>query len=162
MLKVGDTAPDFSLPDQDGRPQTLDALLAGGPLILFFYPADFSPVCTRQACEFRDGYADLAAAGISVAGVSPNSHASHRRFDDRHKLGYPLLADPDKAVIKAFGIDGPLGIGMRRATFLIGSDRTIQAAVRADFRLGPHRELIRQAKAETKKGSKPFSGGKGL
>lgn len=157
MLKTGDTAPDFSLPDQDGKACSLDDLLADGALILFFYPADFSPVCTREACQFRDGYAELAAAGVSVAGISPNGSESHARFRDRHSLGYPLLADPDKSVIQAYGVDGPLGIGMRRATFLIGADKRIEAAVKADLRLGPHRELMELAKKRKKRGQSPFS-----
>jgi peroxiredoxin Q/BCP len=145
MLRPGDTAPDFSLTDQDGQTRTLAMLLADGPLLLFFYPADFTPVCTREACLFRDGYAELAAAGIVVAGVSPNDADSHARFRSRHALAYPLLADPDKQAVRAYGVDGPFGIGLRRASFLIDPDRTIRAAVRADLRLGPHAELMRQA-----------------
>jgi peroxiredoxin Q/BCP len=143
------------LPDQDGNDVSLDDLLTQGPAILFFYPADFTPICTREACFFRDGYAELAAAGIAVAGVSPNSSDSHTQFRDRHRLEYMLLADPDKRVIKAFGVDGPLGIGIRRATFLIDSDRRILAAVRADLRLGPHKKLMRQALATPIRGSDP-------
>ena len=84
MLGPGDTAPNFALPDQDGRIVTLDMLIESGHSILFFYPADFTPICTREACAFRDAYAELAAAGIAVAGISPDdaeSFSSHaRRF----------------------------------------------------------------------------------
>jgi peroxiredoxin Q/BCP len=145
MLQRGDQAPDFSLPDHNAAIVTLDSLLADGPLVLFFYPADFTPVCTREVCLFRDEYSELAAAGVGVAGVSPNTSESHARFRTAHRLTYPLLADPDKSVIRAFGLEGPFGFGVRRATFLIRPDRTIAAAVKADLRLGPHGELIRQA-----------------
>lgn len=147
MLKPGDKAPDFSLPDQAGRTVTLDDLLADGPLILFFYPADFTPICTREACLFRDAYRELAAAGVSVCGVSPNDSKSHARFRDRHGLTYTLLADPGKNAIRAFGVDGPFGIGMRRATFLIGPDHRIREAVRADLRLKPHDDLMQRVLA---------------
>jgi peroxiredoxin Q/BCP len=162
MLTTNDIAPDFSLPDQDGGTVSLADLLAHGPAIVFFYPADFTPICTKEACIFRDGYAELAAAGISVVGVSPNDSDSHARFRDRHKLNYTLLADPEKQLIKAFGVDGPLGIGIRRSTFLIGPDRHILAAVRADLRLGPHKKLMQTALAAAKKGSEPISAEKGL
>ncbi len=147
MLETGDKAPDFSLTDQAGRTVTLGDLLQTGSLIVFFYPADFTPVCTREACLFRDAYAELAAAGISVAGISPNAADSHAQFSEAYKLGYTLLADPDKSAIKAYGVDGPLGIGVRRATFLIDSDGVIQQAVRADLRLTPHSGLISAALA---------------
>lgn len=147
MLKPGDKAPDFSLPDQAGQTVTLDDLLADGPLILFFYPADFTPICTREACLFRDAYRELAAAGVSVCGVSPNDSDSHARFRDRHDLTYTLLADPGKNAIRAFGVDGPFGIGMRRATFLIGPDHRIREAVRADLRLKPHDDLMQRVLA---------------
>jgi len=147
MLRPGDTAPEFALADQTGATTTLDTLVASGPLVLFFYPADFTPVCTREACLFRDGYAELAAAGIEVAGVSPNDVDSHARFEARHVLPYRLLADPDRSAARAYGVIGPLGIGIRRATFLISTDRRILDAVRADLRLGPHERLMKRALA---------------
>jgi peroxiredoxin Q/BCP len=164
MLAPGDTAPEFELCDHDGRTVSLNQLLADGPLVLFFYPADFTLICTREVCLFRDRYAELAAAGVAVAGISPNDRDSHARFRAQHALSYPLLADPDKTVIRAFGLVGPLGIGVRRASFVIGQDRVIRAAVRADLRLKPHERLIRQAltKEVAKKGSDPFSPGKGV
>lgn len=147
MLKTGDRAPEFSLPDQAGRIVTLENLLDAGSLILFFYPANFTPVCTREACLFRDAHAELDAAGVSVAGISPNASDSHARFREQYGLGFALLADPDKTAIKAFGVDGPLGIGVRRATFVINGDGVIQQAVRADLRLAPHSGLIQSVLA---------------
>lgn len=147
MLKQGDEAPDFELPDQDGKPTRLTDLLADGRLILFFYPADFTPVCTREACMFGDAHAELAARGMTVAGISPNDSDSHRRFRDRHGLNYTLLADPDKQAIRAYGVDGPFGLGVRRTTFVIDRERRIQAAVNAELRLSVHRRLLEQALA---------------
>ena len=149
MLQHGDTAPDFSLPDQDGRIITLSELLYDGQLILFFYPADFTPICTREACVFQDATTQLTASGIAVVGISPNDSESHARFRDRHSLSYALLCDPQKQAIKAYGVDGPLGIGVRRATFLINRDYRIQAAVCADIRLAPHKQLMQQAMLTT-------------
>ena len=154
MLKAGDSAPDFALPDQDGRVITLAELIGRGGLILFFYPGDFTPLCTREACLFRDSHADIAAAGIQVAGISPDDSASHARFRVRHGLDYTLLADPDKKVIGEFGVDGPLGFGVRRATFLIDRERTIRLAVRADLRLAAHSKLLKSVLAEPAKGSR--------
>jgi thioredoxin-dependent peroxiredoxin len=147
MLKAGDRAPDFTLPDADGSQVSLAALLAEGPVVVYFYPADFTPGCTKEACGIRDMHDDIAAAGMRVVGISPQDGASHARFRDRYKLPFTLLADPDKTVIKAWGVDGPLGIGVRRATFLVGQDGLVRDAVLADIRIGRHEEFIRAAVA---------------
>jgi peroxiredoxin Q/BCP len=145
MLQRGDEAPDFSLPDQDGRSRRLSELLKAEPLILYFYPADFTPGCTREACDLRDVHARILAAGLKVVGVSPQSPESHRRFRDEHALPFVLLSDEDKRVIKAYGVDGPLGIGVRRATFLIDPRRRIVDSVLADLRIGRHQEFVERA-----------------
>ena len=145
MLKTGDRAPNFTLTDQDGRELSLAQLLEEGPVVLYFYPADFTPGCTKEACTIRDMHDEIAAAGMRVVGVAPQEAASHARFRDKHGLPFTLLADPDKAVIKAYGVDGPLGIGVRRATFLVGADGVIRDAVLADIRIGRHEEFIRAA-----------------
>lgn len=145
MLKAGDRAPNFTLTDQDGRELSLAQLLGEGPVVLYFYPADFTPGCTKEACTIRDMHDEIAAAGMRVVGVAPQDAASHARFRDKHGLPFTLLADPDKAAIKAYGVDGPLGIGVRRATFLVGADGVIRDAVLADIRIGRHEEFIRAA-----------------
>ncbi|MDH3588111.1 MAG: peroxiredoxin [Gammaproteobacteria bacterium] len=145
MLAPGSTAPDFSLPDQDGNTVSLGALLEDGPLILYFYPADFTPGCTKEACSLRDMQDDLLASGLRVVGVSPQDSASHQRFADKHKLGFTLLADTGKNAIKAYDVDGPLGFGVRRGSFLIGKDSRIIDAVLADFRIDRHDEFFRRA-----------------
>lgn len=145
MLKSGSPAPDFALPDQDGATVRLKDLLSTGPLILYFYPADFTPGCTREACSIRDLHAELQQTGLTVVGVSPQSPESHRRFRDKYALPFTLLADPDKVAIKAYDVAGPFGFGVRRTTFLIDRSARIQAAVLADLRIAEHEAFIRQA-----------------
>jgi peroxiredoxin Q/BCP len=145
MLKRGDTAPDFALPDQDGNSVRLSDLLTEGPVLLYFYPADFTPGCTKEACDIRDMHEDISDVGIRVLGISPQDENSHTRFRQKHRLPFTLLADTDKSVVRAFGADGPLGIGVRRATFLIDSDQTVRDVVVADVRIGRHTEFIREA-----------------
>ena len=147
MLAIGARAPEFTLPDADGQPTSLSNLLRDGPLVLYFYPADFTPGCTREACQIRDLHTEIDAAGIRVAGVSPQGSESHRAFRDKYKLPFTLLADVDRFVIKMYGVQGPLGFGVRRATFLIDQARNIQDQVVADFRIGEHEAFIRKAVA---------------
>jgi peroxiredoxin Q/BCP len=145
MLSKGTQAPEFELPDQNGRRHTLKSLLADGPLILYFYPADFTPGCTKEACSFRDLHQELMKAKLRVVGVSPQDVESHRRFADKHELNFPLLADPDKKVVKAYDLDGPLGFGVRRGTYLIGRDGRVVDSVLADLRIGAHEAFVREA-----------------
>ncbi|HEX5206202.1 MAG TPA: peroxiredoxin [Steroidobacteraceae bacterium] len=147
MLAIGARAPEFTLPDADGQATSLSNLLRNGPLILYFYPADFTPGCTREACQIRDLQPELEAARISVAGVSPQTPESHRAFREKYKLPFTLLADEDRFVIKMYDVQGPLGFGVRRATFLIDQGRHIQDTVLADFRIGEHEAFVRKAAA---------------
>jgi len=145
MLKAGSKAPEFSLQNDEGADTTLTDLLRDGPLILYFYPADFTPGCTMEACSIRDIHNDLVAVGLTVAGISPQDTDSHVRFRKEHKLPFVLLSDPDKVAIKMYDVDGPFGVGVRRATFLINQDRTIQDAVLADIMISRHKEFIDKA-----------------
>ncbi len=147
MLKAGDEAPEFRLPDQDGRARRLSELIAGKPLILYFYPADFTPGCTKEACDLRDLHARILASGLRVVGVSPQSPESHRRFRQEHELPFMLLSDEDKVAIRAYGVDGPLGIGVRRATFLIDERGRVVDAVLADLRISRHQAFVERAVA---------------
>ncbi|MGH8312146.1 MAG: peroxiredoxin [Gammaproteobacteria bacterium] len=144
MLRIGDLAPDFELPDQDAGPVRLSECLAHGPLLLYFYPADFTPVCTREACGYRELQPQLEHRGVAIIGISPQDSASHARFRLHHGLPFPLLSDPDKRVIRAYGCDGPLGIGVRRVSYLIGTNGRVQARVHAAFRVSRHLELARE------------------
>lgn len=145
MLNPKTRAPDFSLPNQNDQTITLSEVLDRGPLILYFYPADFTPGCTKEACSIRDLHDEISKVGLQVIGVSPQSSESHRRFRDKHSLQFDLLSDSDKKVIKAYDVDGPLGFGVRRATFLIGADGMIDSAVLADLRIAEHDAFIRRA-----------------
>ena len=145
MLANGTKAPEFDLPDQGGRRHTLKSLLASGPIILYFYPADFTPGCTKEACSFRDLQQDLLAADLRVVGVSPQDAASHARFAAKHGLDFVLLADPEKKAVKAYDVDGPLGFGVRRGTYLIDRQGTIRDSVLADLRISEHAAFVQRA-----------------
>jgi peroxiredoxin Q/BCP len=145
MLEVGSRAPEFVLPNDEGVEISLTDLLADGPLILYFYPADFTPGCTKEACSIRDIHNDIQSVGLQVAGISPQDEDSHRRFREEHDLPFTLLSDPEKVAIKMYDVDGPFSVGVRRATFLINQDRRIQDAVMADVRIGRHQEFIEKA-----------------
>ncbi len=145
MLQPGTEAPEFVLEDDEGNEQSLSGLLEEGPLILYFYPADFTPGCTKEACSIRDIHNDIQSVGLRVAGISPQSVESHQRFRDEYGLPFILLSDPDKVAVNAYDVDGMFGIGVRRATFLIGSDGNIEDAVIADLRIDRHKAFIENA-----------------
>jgi len=147
MLVPGNRAPDFTAPDQNNEPVSLADLLKHGPLILYFYPADFTPGCTREACAVRDLHAQLLAAKVAVAGVSPQAATSHAAFAAKYALPFTLLCDPGKVLIKAYGVMGPLGFGVRRASFLINTAGVIESAVLADLRIGRHEAFFRKIAA---------------
>jgi thioredoxin-dependent peroxiredoxin len=145
MLKAGERAPEFTLPDQSGTDRSLTQLLSAGAIVLYFYPADFTPGCTRQACALRDLHTDIQKAGLNVVGISPQSPESHLKFREKHRLHFDLLSDQNKTVIKMYGLNGPLGIGVRRASYLVDSSRRIRDAVLADVRIGRHMEFVQKA-----------------
>ena len=145
MLKVGERAPEFTLPDETAKDRSLTELLSAGAIVLYFYPADFTPGCTRQACVLRDIHTEIESAGLRVVGVSPQSPESHARFKAKYQLPFVLLSDEQKTVVKMYGVNGPLGIGVRRATYLIDASRRVRDAVLADFKIGRHSEFVRKA-----------------
>jgi peroxiredoxin Q/BCP len=144
MLAAGNRAPHFTVRNQNDEPVALADLLESGPLILYFYPADFTPGCTREACALRDLHAQLVAAGVGVAGVSPQSPRSHADFAAKYALPFTLLCDPDKVLARAYDVVGPLGFGIRRASFLISRAGLIEDAVLADLRIGRHEAFFRK------------------
>ena len=144
MLKTGTTAPDFTLPDQDGNEVTLSEVLAKGPVLLYFYPADFTPGCTKEACMLRDAHADILDVGVTVIGVSAQDEASHSKFQQQHNLPYTLLADTGHKAAKLYDADGLFGV-TKRITYLINKDGTIDDAVNAMFRISAHEELLNEA-----------------
>lgn len=142
MLKPGDRAPSFTTTDDAGAVVTLESLLAPGPLVLYFYPGDFTPLCTKQACMMRDEHADLVAAGVRVVGVNPAGERLHRTFRAAFSIPFPLLSDRGSRIARAFGVRGPLGLFTRRASFLIDRGGAILDATRADLSLDAHREFV--------------------
>ena len=145
MLKPGEVAPEFILPDENGEEVSLTQLLQTGPIILYFYPADFTPGCTREACALRDIHDDILSVGLRVVGVSPQDQDSHARFKEEHNLPFTLICDPDKIAIKMYAVDGPLGIGVRRVTYLISQGQKIQDALCADLKIDKHKAFIEKA-----------------
>ena len=133
-LAPGDQAPDFTLPDADGNQVSLSSL-RGQRVIIYFYPAAMTPGCTKQACDFRDSQADLSQAGFAVLGISPDSPAKLAKFRDRDGLTFPLLSDPDRQVLQAYGaygektMYGKKSVGVIRSTFVVGADGKIEQAL---------------------------------
>jgi peroxiredoxin Q/BCP len=138
MLQPGDLAPPFSGRDQRENEIRSEELLARGPVVLYFYPKDFTPGCTKEACLFRDAFEDLAGLGATIVGVSADDGESHRRFAERYQLPFPLLSDPDRALAKAYGIVRPLGLGARRVTFVIGADGKIRGLFHHELSMSRH------------------------
>ena len=148
-LSEGDKAPEFALQADDGSQLKL-ADLKGGPVVLYFYPADDTPGCTREACAFRDRAADLKKLGAKVFGVSPDNVASHVKFRNKFELNFPLLADPDHAVAEKFGawreknMYGNKKMGIARSTFLIDKDGVIRKVWKA-VKVDGHDEQVLEA-----------------
>ncbi|HYB86833.1 MAG TPA: thioredoxin-dependent thiol peroxidase [Streptosporangiaceae bacterium] len=132
-LAPGDKAPDFTLPDADGKLVSLSSL-RGQQVIVYFYPAAMTPGCTTQACDFRDNLSSLAAAGVAVLGISPDAPAKLVKFRDRDHLTFPLLSDPDHRVLEAYGawgektLYGKKTVGVIRSTFVIDPGGTVAKA----------------------------------
>ena len=124
-LDVGDTLPDFTLPDQNGKPVSL-ADLRGENLVLFFYPHDNTPVCTKEACAFRDAYEQFVATGTQVVGVSSDSSGSHEEFASVHRLPYGLLSDEGGRMRKAFGVPRTLGLLPGRVTYVVDREGIVR------------------------------------
>lgn len=130
LPQVGQPAPEFALPDQDGEQVRL-ADLKGKPLILYFYPKDDTAGCTKEACSFRDYYSEIQSAGAAVYGASPDSPESHREFIEKYDLNFPLLSDEDKDAARAYGVwiererDGKKFMGITRTTFAIDEEGKI-------------------------------------
>ncbi len=132
-LTAGDPAPDFTLPDADGKPVTLSDH-RGRKTILYFYPAASTPGCTTQACDFRDSLAPLQAAGYAVLGVSPDPPEKLARFRDAEGLTFPLLSDSDRTALEAYGaygeksMYGRKSVGVIRSTFVIDGEGRVERA----------------------------------
>lgn len=140
-MKTGDTVADFELPDQNGAARTLSALLADGPVVLFFYPAAMTPGCTKEACHFRDLAAEFATVGASRVGISADAVEKQAKFADQENFDYPLLSDTDGTVATQFGVKrGLLGklMPVKRTTFVIDTDRTVLDVIASEFSMDSH------------------------
>lgn len=132
-LSPGQPAPEFSLPDADGKSVSL-ADYRGRKVIVYFYPAAMTPGCTKQACDFRDSLASLQAAGYAVLGISPDKPEKLAKFRERDALTFPLLADPDRSVLEAYGAFGEKMMygkkvtGVIRSTFVIDAEGRVELA----------------------------------
>lgn len=153
-VTVGDKAPDFSLPDQTGATVSLKAL-RGKQVVLYFYPKDDTPGCTKEACGFRDSIKPLEKAGAVVLGVSLDGQASHQKFIAKYGLPFSLLCDEDAAVSKAYGVYkeksmyGKKYWGIERSTFVIDGKGTIKAAFRKVKVDGHVEEVLAALKARS-------------
>jgi peroxiredoxin Q/BCP len=125
-LKTGDPAPDFELPDQDGRPVRLSQFRGKRAVVIFFYPKDDTTGCTIEACRFRDDYARFQAAGAEVLGISNDSPASHLRFRSKFNLPFTLLTDAGGRVRKLYGVKKTFGILPGRASYTIDRDGIVR------------------------------------
>ena len=146
-LGVGDKAPEFS--GRSGQTEIRSADYLGKKnVVLFFYPKDFSPGCTAEACSFRDAYEEFRGKDTEIIGVSMDSDESHLRFAEKHALGYPLLADPSGVLAERFGAIGLMGKALgvsRRITFVIDKKGVIQGVFRHEIAIARHLEDVRSA-----------------
>jgi peroxiredoxin Q/BCP len=140
-MKTGDTVAEFELPDQTGTPRKLSALLADGPVVLFFYPAAMTPGCTKEACHFLDLAGEFTAVGAQRVGISADPVAKQAKFADQQGFDYPLLSDTDGTVATQFGVKrGLLGklMPVKRTTFVIDTDRTVLGVIASEFSMDTH------------------------
>jgi peroxiredoxin Q/BCP len=138
-MNAGDPVDDFTLPDQTGTPRSLSSLLADGPVVLFFYPAAMTSGCTKESCHFRDLGAEFAALGAQRVGISMDTVDKQAAFSERHGFDYPLLADTDGQIAKAFGVKRRFDLlRTKRATFVIGTDSRVIAAISSETSMTKH------------------------
>ena len=137
-VKVGDKAPDFTLPNQDGEIVSLSDYIYKKNVVLFFYPKDFSPGCTTQACSFRDHYENFTDLGAEVIGISSDSVESHKRFLDEYLLPFTLLSDEDGEVRSLYGSTKGFGMLPGRYTFILDKSGTIQHIFTSETNMTKH------------------------
>jgi peroxiredoxin Q/BCP len=152
MPQPGDAAPDFAGPTADGQTVRL-ADFAGRSLLLYFYPKDDTPGCTKQACNLRDGLGTMDEHGIAVVGVSPDGKEAHARFAEKYDLPFPLLADPEHEILNAYGVWGERSlygrkvVGVKRTSFLIDGDGTVRHVFKRPKTADHTQEVLKKAAA---------------
>lgn len=138
-VNKGDLVADFELPDETGTPRTLSGLLAGGPVVLFFYPAAMTSGCTAESCHFRDLAAEFAELGAQRVGISPDPVSKQAEFAATNGFDYPLLSDATGEVAARFGARRRFGpLLTRRRTYVIGTDRRVLEVIRSELRMSVH------------------------
>jgi thioredoxin-dependent peroxiredoxin len=137
-LSEGAQAPEFALPDQHGHTVTLSERLADGPVVLFFYPAAMTPGCTKEACHFRDLATEFKDLGAQRLGISADPVAKQQAFADQQVLDYPLLSDEDGDVAAAYGVKRRMLVPVKRATFVIDTDRTVRKVIASELNMNVH------------------------
>lgn len=138
LLKVGDPAPDFELPDRTGKKARLKDFKGKKIVVLYFYPRDFTPVCTVEACTFRDSYESFKDVGAEVVGVSSDPPHKHKRFIDENRLPFILLSDEDSEVKQKYGVSSSFGLIPGRVTFIIDKTGIIQHIFKSQFKPKKH------------------------
>ena len=137
-INEGSTAPDFELPDQLGKTQRLSDLLLNGPVVLFWYPAAMTGGCTQESCHFRDLKSEFGAAGAQRIGISMDSVAKQQEFAETNDFDYPLLSDESGEVAVAYGVRRKFVTPVKRATFVIDTDRVIQKVITSELKFDVH------------------------
>ena len=143
-LKVGDQAPDFTLPSTSGSPFTLSKNFAGKPLILYFYPKDFTTVCTEEACQFRDAFEEFRDLDFDIIGISKDTVETHLKFKEKHDLPFELLADVQGQVAKQYKAVVPVVGMLRRVTYLLDSNHRVRGVYENMFNARKHLEAMIQ------------------
>jgi peroxiredoxin Q/BCP len=139
-IRPGDPAPDFALPDASGKTVRLGDYRGKKAVVLYFYPKDDTPGCTKEACTFRDQYQDFQDAGAEVIGVSSDTASSHAKFADKYRLPFVLVADPGGAVRKQYGVPATLGLLPGRVTFVIDREGIVRHVFNSQFQAARHVE----------------------
>jgi thioredoxin-dependent peroxiredoxin len=137
-ISEGSKAPDFELPDQDGKPTNLSDLLLNGPVVLFFYPAAMTVGCTKESCHFRDLKAEFETAGAQRVGISTDAVEKQKKFSDTYDFDYPLLSDESGEVAVAYGVRRRLITPVKRATFVIGIDQVVHKVISSELSMNVH------------------------
>lgn len=137
-IQVGDLAPDFTLPNQDGSAVTLSHFRGQKAVVLYFYPKDDTPGCTIESCTFRDRYIDIQATGAEVIGVSSDPPNSHRQFAARHSLPFTLVSDEGNKVRNAYGVPSTLGLLPGRVTYIIDLEGKVRHIFNSQFNPKAH------------------------
>ena len=151
-MQPGDLAPSFELPDDKGNVVSLDALLADGPVVLYFYPAAMTPGCTKESCHFRDLGAEFTKLGAQRVGISLDKVEKQRAFSEKYTFDFPLLADTEGTVAKAFGVKRSLAaLKVKRSTFVIDTDKKVLEVINSELGVHKHAdralEVLRQRAA---------------